>query len=666
MKKILVIIFIFTIFIFLSGTALNKKYCFIQTNEVAKRIYKQGLKDISNGDLQNAYYNFSKISKFNDYYEAALFRQGLIATELNDNESAIKAYETLLYKFPNTIFAEKSVYNLAVAYFNMNKMENAYANFKLIVNKYDKSDYADASNYFLGVLEKDTDKKAAKEHFIKYINIAPNGKYALLSIEELIDLNENLNEEDNLIIGQALLKNDKTKKSISYLNNAKEENAWAYLSIAYKKIGDIKTSKKIFENGIANYTKNGSDIQEEAVENYIDFYKNRGYGLKEAKILCDLSKCQINDYIMYNLIPYIEPLKKEEYYNKIFEEFPNGDYAAEALFNSMFSDYIKGSYDNAIIKGKKHNSMYSDKKSAPAAMYWLAKSYEAKKNINEANNYYNKIITNYYDSYYAFLANAKINKISNPYQLDSTVKIPNVKINIDFPIIYANLPINFAKKAEALIDVEDYKIFEYADFEKEIIKSWVSYYEGNFTKSSVIAEKVLDNYKVKPTFDDNIYKLIYPIAYSDIINKYSGNSGKISPYLLLSLIRRESRFNANAVSSAGAKGLTQLMPDTAAYIANKLGEKYDSHKIFDPDYNIKLGAKYYEYIKSNYHTKDLYAVSSYNAGYGSVTKWLNNIDTTNSDEFVEKIPYPETKDYVKQIYKNYWVYNKLYNSSRVK
>ena len=126
---------------------------------------------------------------------------------------------------------------------------------------------------------------------------------------------------------------------------------------------------------------------------------------------------------------------------------------------------------------------------------------------------------------------------------------------------------------------KDYKIFEYADFENEIVKSWVAYYEGNVAKASVIAEEVLSMYDVKPPFDDDIYKLIYPIAYADIINKYSGASTKISPYLLLSLIRQESRFNPKAQSSVGAVGLTQLMPDTSAYIAGMLGIKYDKNKL---------------------------------------------------------------------------------------
>ena len=122
--------YILAVFIIITGLVLgfnilNKKFGFIQTEETAQRIYKQGLDDIEAGNLQNAYYNFSKISKFNSYYEPALFRQGLLATELNDNGSAVKAYETLLEKFPNTFFAEKSIYNLAVAYYNSSFKEIA-------------------------------------------------------------------------------------------------------------------------------------------------------------------------------------------------------------------------------------------------------------------------------------------------------------------------------------------------------------------------------------------------------------------------------------------------------------------------------------------------------------------------------------------------------------
>ena len=151
-----------------------------------------------------------------------------------------------------------------------------------------------------------------------------------------------------------------------------------------------------------------------------------------------------------------------------------------------------------------------------------------------------------------------------------------------------------------------------------------------------------------------------------MINEAASKDSKIQPYLLISLIRKESRFNPDALSSTGAMGLTQLMPATAQFIANLSGVKYDKSKVFEPQYNIDLGVKYYNYIKKNHHSLDLYALASYNGGHGSVEQWKAKFNTNDLEEFVEKIPYPETKDYVKQIYAYYWVYNCIYNSARVR
>lgn len=666
MKKLYIIILLLIILagIFFIFTGLNKKYNFLQSNDDAKRIYKQGLADIKNNDLQNAYFNFSKISQYNDLYETALFHQGLIASELKDNDSAIVAYETLLEKFPNTFFKERSIYNLAIAYFNNNLHQQAYANFKLITKKYSSSDYADAANYFLGMLIKEEDEQKAIEHFINYIKIAPTGKYALPSINELISLSDKFSSEQNLAIGMALLENEKYSEALNYLNMSKMDDSWAPISIAYKYTKNYKLSKQIFEDGLSQYSKNDSEIQQKAINEYANLYNKNEIGLKAAKTLCDNSNCKLNDYIMFNLIPYIDKNTKFEYYNRIYNEFPDGRYAADALYNSMFNDYVMESYDNAIIKAKKYISKYSNKKSAAASMYWLAKAYEKKKNNQEANNYFNKVLTKYPDSYYAYLTAMKLNK-KNPYEINSKVKISTKPIYIDFPILHANLPINSSKKINELITLGDFKIFEYADFDNEIIKSWVAYYEGDLTKASVIAEKILSEMNVKPTYDDDIYKLVYPIGYANLINETSENS-EISPYLLLSLIRKESRFDKNAISAVGAIGLTQLMPDTANYIANLSNIRYDKDLLFKAEYNIKLGVRYYDYIKRNHQSNDLFALASYNGGHGAVEKWRAKIQTNDMDEFVERIPYPETKDYIKNIYQNYWVYNCIYNSSKVK
>ena len=666
MKKLYIIISLIIIGIIGLFFGINQKYSFFQTNDVAKRIYTQGLEDIKNNDLQNAYFNFSKISQFSAFYEAALFRQGLIASELNDYASAIMAYETLLEKFPNTFFKEKTIYNLAIAYYKNEMPEKAYANFQLITKKYANSDYADASNYFLGALIENEDKDKATEHFINYIKIAPNGKYALNSIEELLKIRQDFTSEQNLLIGAALLANNKSNEALKYLNMSRLSDAWGYLTIAYDNIGNHILADKILSKGISEYSKNNDEIQQQAIEEHIKFYGKNTQKLTELKTLCDKSKCQLNDFIMYNLIPSADKPTKIVYYNRIYEEFPQGNYAADALFNSLFNDYTNGSYENAIIKARKHISKYADKKSAPAAMYWLGKTYDKKKNHQEANIYYNRVVNKYPDTYYAYLAAMRLNKVKNPYEINAQIKLPQKPIYINLPILHANLPINSYKKIDELLQIGDFKIFEYSDFDNEIIKSWVAYYEGNLTKASVTAEKVLEKEPVKPTFYDDIYKLIYPVGYAEIINDKANENSKISPYLLISIIRKESRFNQNAVSSAGALGLMQLMPDTASFISIKNGIKYSRNDLFNPEKNINLGVNYYNYIKTNHHSSDLYALASYNGGHNAVSTWINKIDTNDPEEFVERIPYQETKDYIKQIYKNYWVYNSIYNSSKIK
>ena len=110
----------------------------------------------------------------------------------------------------------------------------------------------------------------------------------------------------------------------------------------------------------------------------------------------------------------------------------------------------------------------------------------------------------------------------------------------------------------------------------------------------------------------------------------------------------------------------QLMPDTASFVAKLNNIKYSKEDLYNPEMNINLGVKYYNYIKTNHHSSDLYALASYNGGHNVVTVWINKINTNDPEEFVERIPYPETKNYIKQIYQNYWVYNYIYNSSKIK
>ena len=130
------------------------------------------------------------------------------------------------------------------------------------------------------------------------------------------------------------------------------------------------------------------------------------------------------------------------------------------------------------------------------------------------------------------------------------------------------------------------------------------------------------------------------------------------PYMLLGLIRQESRFNSKAISKSRARGLMQLMQATASGLARFFGlEEYD---LDNPSTNIRFGVKYYAEMTKKHPNKVEYVLSCYNAGPNRTAIWVSENAQLCTEEFVETIPYTETRNYVKVIMRNYWNYRDLY------
>ena len=154
------------------------------------------------------------------------------------------------------------------------------------------------------------------------------------------------------------------------------------------------------------------------------------------------------------------------------------------------------------------------------------------------------------------------------------------------------------------------------------------------------------------------WQAVYPFPFSQLITGWA-QLRKINPLLVTALVRQESRFQPDIQSVVGATGLMQVMPETAAWISEQLGG--ESYILDQPEDNVKLGTWYLDFTHQQYTDNSLFAVASYNAGPGSVAAWIAEGDYTNADEFVAKIPYPETKDYVESVFGGYWNYLRLYN-----
>lgn len=152
----------------------------------------------------------------------------------------------------------------------------------------------------------------------------------------------------------------------------------------------------------------------------------------------------------------------------------------------------------------------------------------------------------------------------------------------------------------------------------------------------------------------------YPFPYFKEIEKWS-TSRQLNPLLVTALMRQESRFQSKIKSPVGATGLMQVMPSTGAWIAPKIGVDFKKISLENPNDNIMLGTWYLDYTHQQYSNNSMLAIASYNAGPGNVAKWLQTIPKKDPDEFVEEIPFDETRNYVRQVFGNYWNYLRLYN-----
>lgn len=158
----------------------------------------------------------------------------------------------------------------------------------------------------------------------------------------------------------------------------------------------------------------------------------------------------------------------------------------------------------------------------------------------------------------------------------------------------------------------------------------------------------------------NIKKKQYPIKYEHFVDKYSEKYG-LDRYLVLAVIRTESRFDVYAVSSADAKGLMQLTDETGSHVAKKIGlTKYTNDMLFDPETNIQLGCCYLSELISKYKNDVDTALAAYNGGPGNVDKWLSNDEYTDGTGKLQTIPYAETRNYVKKVNEAMNMYKSLY------
>lgn len=312
-------------------------------------------------------------------------------------------------------------------------------------------------------------------------------------------------------------------------------------------------------------------------------------------------------------------------YRNVLKEYP---FQEDARWGIAWTEYLAGNYDTASrVLADMYERYNSDR-----YYYWMLRS-EEKKSSAPLVGSYSSLCSR--DGYYGLLgclrAGLGVRRVSVIQDDQSTVD----------PDLFRRYEMlrELGMKKEALRELK-ILIKGLAGREDILLFSRKLKDIGEYKSSISVATRL--------PYHEKLHNLIYPVAYWDVIEKVAGRFN-IDPLFILSVAREESRLDPEARSIAGAVGLMQLMPDTATMVSRSLKRPVSAEdEFYDVETNIVLGSYYLKMLVDRFGSI-IPAIAAYNAGGNAVQRWLTTIPSSSSDEFVEEIPYPETRNYVKKV-----------------
>ena len=367
------------------------------------------------------------------------------------------------------------------------------------------------------------------------------------------------------------------------------------------------------------------------------------------------------------------------YYTDLVQRFPRichnagsepcSDYAPSAHWRAAWLDYRLEKYSDAAKLFDEQIAHYPEAKETPNAIYWRARIYQdQERNTAKAAAYYQVIRDTYLHYYYAQQATERLTELGNVTPTEATeldrIQPPTIPaLTDDVPeddphVVRAKLLANaglneyIAPEIQAAEGSDEWGAFA----EAEIYHSY-----GEDAKAMRVMKRALPFYTSAPIESIPLayWRILFPEPYWSTIESESAKNG-LDPYMVASLIRQESEFNPAVISYANAWGLMQLLPRVGAELARKDGIRhFDHNDLLNPTVNIRLGTQYLRQTLDKFDNKPEYAFAAYNAGDDRVVDWHSGAPFHGMDEFVESIPFTETREYVQGIVRNEMIYRAL-------
>ena len=358
-----------------------------------------------------------------------------------------------------------------------------------------------------------------------------------------------------------------------------------------------------------------------------------------------------------------------QYYGDLAARFPGDKNASAAHWRSGWLSYRLGLYADAARIFDEQIRLFPAATETVSALYWRGRLHETQEhNSALAAADYRAIIRAYQHYFYAQMARARLSALgatqpAQEPQLDRIQPVPEPHLVDTFPEdsphlakarLLANAGLNeyIAKEIKADPNSSSWSALA----EAQIYSSYGETYRAVRAIKRALPNAAAVSIQSIPLV---YWRILFPEAWWDTIEAESARN-HLDPYLVASLIRQESEFDASAISYANAYGLMQLLPSVGRTMAREEGmTHFQTFQLLDPATNIRLGTRYLRQMLDRFGGVQEYALAAYNAGDSRVVEWQAAGPYSGIDEFVESIPFTQTREYVEAILRNEETYKAI-------
>ncbi len=373
------------------------------------------------------------------------------------------------------------------------------------------------------------------------------------------------------------------------------------------------------------------------------------------------------------------------YFQPLAETFPQTDQGREAHWRVAWAYYLQRDNLKAEQALLAHLTRYPASPHVPAALYWLGRLAEERGTIPQARRLYEFLKKRFVHNYYSLQASLRLKEFPpSPSAEEKSKKlalcspIPDMAQKMPQRDLPSLSPCGLTTPTEVMRPFLTLRALSLESLAEHYLKTAVAdrttspdlrlalcqleAEQRDYSAALLQAKDLVPNFS-EYEFSElpkEIWDLLFPQVYWKLVTRQA-NANRLDPFVILGIIRQESAFNPRATSRANARGLMQVLPRTASRA--RRGRRAVARKLFDPAYNVRFGCKHLRGLLDAYNGNLAQALAAYNAGEFRVQSWLQNRSFSEPSEFVESIPFSETRVYVEVVLRDADVYRQLMTGS---